>query len=73
MHDGSLRTLEAVIDFYAAGGAGDPGRDPGLSRLDLSAADKAALAAFLRALTGSNVDALAADARSVPIGDRRAD
>jgi hypothetical protein len=39
--------------------------------LRLSAEDKAALLAFLEALTGSDVAALAADARSVAIGDQR--
>ncbi len=63
MHDGSLPTLEAVIDFYAAGGrditegpnAGDgrlsPFRDPLTSGIDLSPEEKADLVAFLKTLT----------------------
>jgi cytochrome c peroxidase len=69
MHDGSLATLEAVIDFYDRGAGADPGRDSRLRPLGLTDDQKSALLAFLRALTGSNVDALAADARSAPIGD----
>jgi cytochrome c peroxidase len=50
MHDGSLATLEEVIEFYDQGGGPDPGRDPDLRPLRLSAQEKRALAAFLRAL-----------------------
>jgi cytochrome c peroxidase len=71
MHDGSLPTLAAVVDYYDAGGTGGPARDPRIRPLHLSAGDKAALVAFLESLTGSDVDALAADARSVGIGDYR--
>jgi len=72
MHDGSLATLEAVISFYDAGGGDDPDREPSLAPLGLTALQQADLIAFLKSLTGDNVEALAADARSVPIGDRRA-
>lgn len=63
MHDGSLATLEDVVDFYARGGGEDPGRDPALAPLELSAGDRAALAAFLRSLTGERVATLAREAR----------
>ncbi len=69
MHDGSLGTLWDVVRFYAAGGSPHPGQDPRIRPLALTEADVTALVAFLESLTGSNVDALAADARSVPIGD----
>ena len=71
MHDGSLPTLETVIDYYRRGGSSDPGKDPRVRRLALSDDEAAALAAFLRALTGSNVLALARDARSAPVGDQQ--
>jgi cytochrome c peroxidase len=71
MHDGSLRTLDEVVGFYDSGAGDDPGRDPGLVPLGLTAAARSDLVAFLGALTGDNVDALAADARSAPVGDRR--
>lgn len=63
MHDGSMRTLREVVDFYAAGGrdiaegpdAGDgrlsPLRDPLLAAIDLSERDRRDLVAFLRTLT----------------------
>jgi cytochrome c peroxidase len=71
MYDGSLPTLAAVVDYYAAGGTGDRLQDPRVRPLALSAGDKADLAAFLASLTGSDVNALAEDARSVGIADRR--
>jgi cytochrome c peroxidase len=52
MHDGSFPSLEAVIDFYDRGGEPNPYRDDELRPLGLSAAEKAALIAFLEALTG---------------------
>lgn len=52
MHDGSLRTLEDVVDFYDAGGHPNPALDPLIRPLGLSRADKAALVAFLRSLSG---------------------
>jgi cytochrome c peroxidase len=51
MHDGSVPTLEAVVEQYAQGGRGHPSTDPQIAPLSLSAADKAELIAFLRALT----------------------
>ncbi len=52
MHDGSLATLEAVIDYYDRGGNPNPGLHPALRPLRLSAEEKRALAAFLHSLTG---------------------
>jgi len=52
MHDGSLKTLEEVVDFYSSGGRSNPSLDPGIRRLDLSSQEKGALLAFLRTLTG---------------------
>jgi cytochrome c peroxidase len=56
MHDGSLPTLEAVIDFYDTGGRPHSQLDPMLRPLSLGAADKVALLAFLHALTGGEVE-----------------
>ena len=63
MHDGSLATLEDVIDHYDRGGNGHPATDPAIEPLALSAADKADLLAFLRALTDR---AFLADPRWAP-------
>jgi len=53
MHDGGLATLEDVIAFYDAGGRPNPHLDPEIRPLRLNAAEKLALAAFLRMLSGS--------------------
>ncbi|MBI3665061.1 MAG: cytochrome-c peroxidase [Acidobacteria bacterium] len=52
MHDGSLRRLEEVVEFYDRGGHPNPHLDPEIRPLRLSGAEKHALAAFLRALSG---------------------
>ncbi len=70
MHDGSLATLADVVDYYAAGGVAHEGQDARIGPKALSVRERADLVAFLEALTGSNVDALAGDARTVTIGDR---
>ena len=54
MHDGSLATLEDVVDFYNNGAIAAPGRDPLLAPLGLSESDKRALVAFLQSLTGDS-------------------
>ncbi len=51
MHDGSLATLEDVVDAYDRGGSGHPATDPSIQPLALSTAEKADLVAFLRSLT----------------------
>jgi len=53
MHDGSIATLEEVVDFYDKGGRRNPDLDPEIRPLRLSAEEKANLAAFLRALNGT--------------------
>lgn len=52
MHDGSLRTLEDVIDDYDKGGTANPNLDPEINELRLTDKEKAALGAFLKTLTG---------------------
>ncbi len=52
MHDGSLKTLKDVVDFYAGGGNSNPYLDKQMKALSLSAADRADLVAFLQSLTG---------------------
>jgi cytochrome c peroxidase len=63
MHDGSLPTLEAVIEFYDGGGADNPEKSALVTRLGLTAEERAALVAFLRTLTGANVRALVEETR----------
>lgn len=53
MHDGSLATLEEVVEFYSEGGRANPGLDPEIRPLHLSSAEKQNLLAFLRCLNGT--------------------
>jgi cytochrome c peroxidase len=52
MHDGSLTTLDDVIDYYDRGGNANPGLDTELRPLRLTSSEKRALLAFLHTLTG---------------------
>jgi cytochrome c peroxidase len=63
MHDGSLPTLEAVVDHYARGGDRRPNVDPLIQPLELGADEKAALVVFMRSLTD---DAFLTDRRFRP-------
>lgn len=68
MHDGSLRSLEDVIDYYDRGGHVHDAIDPRIRPLGLTADERADLVAFLRSLTGDNIALLEADAAAAPIG-----
>jgi cytochrome c peroxidase len=52
MHDGSMRTLAEVVDFYDRGGTPNPQLDPKMTPLGLTAQDKRDLIAFLEGLSG---------------------
>lgn len=64
MHDGSITSLEGIVDFYNKGGDENPLKDPLLKPLGLSKSEQKDLVAFLKTLTGSNVEQLKRDARS---------
>jgi cytochrome c peroxidase len=53
MHDGSVPTLEAVIDLYNRGGIDRPSRAEEIHPLSLTDNEKADLIAFLRTLNGA--------------------
>jgi cytochrome c peroxidase len=53
MHDGSLPTLEAVVDFYNQGGRPNRNLFPVIRPLGLTAEDKQALVKFLESLSGT--------------------
>jgi cytochrome c peroxidase len=53
MHDGSVETLQAVIDLYDRGGIERPSRSDEIRPLNLSKDEKADLIAFLQTLNGS--------------------
>ena len=52
MHDGSLKTLEEVVDFYDKGGIPNKNLDEHLKPLHLTAGDKKDLVEFLKSLNG---------------------
>jgi cytochrome c peroxidase len=56
MHDGSLATLEDVLEFYDRGGRPNPSLDVRIRPLGLSSDEKASIAAFLRSLAGTVVE-----------------
>jgi cytochrome c peroxidase len=53
MHDGSLATLEEVVEHYDRGGVNRPSRSDIMKPLGLTAQDKSDLVAFLNSLTSS--------------------
>lgn len=52
MHDGSLATLEEVIEYYDKGGIPNKNLHPLMKKLNLSDDDKKALVSFLKSLNG---------------------
>ena len=69
MHNGSLSTLEDVVQFYNQGGISNEGLSPLIKPLALTEKEKTDLVDFLKSLTGSNVNKLVSDAYAAPIGD----
>jgi cytochrome c peroxidase len=54
MHDGSLKTLEEVVEHYDKGGNPNPALDPDMKPLKLTKQESADLVAFMKALTGEH-------------------
>ncbi|MCX6599630.1 MAG: c-type cytochrome [Acidobacteria bacterium] len=52
MHDGSLKTLEEVVDFYDKGGLPNKNLDERMKKLNLTAQDKTDLVEFMKSLNG---------------------
>ena len=52
MHDGSHKTLEETVEWYAKVGFPNPTLDPKIKKLDLSEQDKKDLVEFMKACTG---------------------
>ncbi len=52
MHDGELKTLSDVVDYYAGGGNSNAYLDPEMKKIHLSGQDRADLVQFLGSLTG---------------------
>jgi cytochrome c peroxidase len=66
MHDGSLATLEEVVEFYDGGGHPNPVLDPLIRPLGLNGNEKSALVSFLRALSGRVVEGVRHRASASP-------
>ncbi len=52
MHDGSLDTLEQVVEHYDKGGNANPHLDKDMKKLNLTAQEKTDVVAFMKALSG---------------------
>ena len=55
MHDGSLKTLEEVVEHYNKGGNPNPALDKDIKKLNLTDKEKADVVAFMKALSGEEV------------------
>lgn len=60
MHDGSLKTLEDVVDYYDKGGIPNQNLSPLIRPLHLTQEEKAALVSFLKALDGQGWEKITA-------------
>jgi cytochrome c peroxidase len=56
MHDGSLATMEDVIEFYSEGGRTNPHLDPEIRPRSFNQEEKRAIVAFLKTLSGRIVE-----------------
>jgi len=52
MHDGKLKTLKDVVDFYAGRGNSNPYLDKEMTTIQLTGQDRSDLVEFLKSLTG---------------------
>jgi cytochrome c peroxidase len=52
MHDGSQKTLEEVVEWYAKGGHSNPWISDKIKKLELTEQDKKDLVEFMKACTG---------------------
>lgn len=55
MHDGSMETLEEVMDHYISGGQFSPNRDSFIPAIDLDDYEKESIIAFMKTLTDTKV------------------
>ncbi len=56
MHNGTIATLEEVVDFYNRGGGQSANKDERIKPLNLSEGEKADLVEFLKSLSGNSFD-----------------
>jgi len=69
MHNGKFLLLRDVVEFYNQGGVENELLSPLIKPLNLTVEEVDSLVAFLKTLTGGDVDVLVADAFSVPVRD----
>ena len=76
MHNGSIPTLKDVVAIYNQGGYPDDGgimknvtQSPLINPLNLTEQEAEDLVAFLKTLTGDNIEEVISDAFSTPVGD----
>ncbi len=55
MHDGSVGSLEEVVDFFAEGGWAHPNKDPRIQGFEINPEEKNALIAFLNCLSDESL------------------
>ena len=60
MHDGSLKTLDEVVEFYDKGGIANKNLDEKMKKLSLTSDEKRALVEFMKALNGEGWQQLTA-------------
>lgn len=66
MHDGSLKTLEEVVDYYDKGGQPNRNLDEKIVKLNLTAEQKKDLVEFMKALNGENCWQTITEPKSFP-------
>tara|TARA_R110002049_G_scaffold13509_2_gene58554 strand:+ start:188910 stop:190262 length:1353 start_codon:yes stop_codon:yes gene_type:complete len=71
MHDGAFTSLRKVVEFYNKGGVPNELLSPLITPLNLTDKEMDQLVAFMRSLTGDNIEILVADGFAAPIGDIR--
>ena len=71
MHDGAFNSLKSVVEFYNQGGVPNELLSPLIKPLNLTDQEVDQIVAFLRSLTGDNIETIVADAFAAPIGDLR--
>ena len=54
MHDGSMKSLEEVVDHYISGGKMNANKDKRINPVNISEKEKHDLIAFLKSLTDSS-------------------
>jgi len=70
MHDGSLKTLEDVVEHYDKGGDPNPALDKDMRPLKLTRQEKADLVAFMKALSGEPIKVALPELPAGPDGKR---